>query len=56
MNGVPDGSLPIFTITTFTSVTGNADFSNKNRAPDKEVMIAVKDGKFVPTGNRKPST
>jgi branched-chain amino acid transport system substrate-binding protein len=46
----------IFTITAFSGVTGNADFSNKNRAPDKEVtIISVKDGKFVPIGNRKPS-
>jgi hypothetical protein len=46
----------IFTITSFTGVTGDADFSNKSRAPDKEVTImAVKDGKFVPIGNRKPS-
>jgi branched-chain amino acid transport system substrate-binding protein len=46
----------IFTITAFTGVTGNADFSNKSRAPDKEVtIIAVKDGQFVPIGNRKPS-
>ena len=37
-------------------VTGDADFSNRKRAPDKEVTImAVKDGKFVPIGNRKPS-
>ena len=47
----------IFTITTFAGVTGNADFSNKNRAPDKEVtIIAVKDGKFMPVGNRKPAS
>lgn len=47
----------IFTITAFTGVTGNADFSDPKRAPDKEVtIIAVKDGKFVPIGNRKPST
>ena len=46
----------IFTITSFTGVTGDADFSNRKRAPDKEVTImAVKDGKFVPIGNRKPS-
>jgi branched-chain amino acid transport system substrate-binding protein len=46
----------IFTITAFSGVTGNADFSNKKRAPDKEVtLIAVKDGQFVPVGNRKPS-
>ena len=46
----------IFTITSFTGVTGDADFSNRKRAPDKEVtIIAVKDGKFVPIGNRKPS-
>jgi len=46
----------IFTITAFNGVTGNADFSNPKRAPDKEVtIIAVKDGKFVPVGNRKPS-
>ena len=46
----------IFTITAFTGVTGNADFSNKNRAPDKEVtIISVKDGQFVPIGNRKPA-
>jgi len=46
----------IFGITAFSGVTGNADFSNKQRAPDKEVtLIAVKDGAFVPVGNRKPS-
>jgi branched-chain amino acid transport system substrate-binding protein len=46
----------IFTITAFTGVTGKANFSDKKRAPDKEVtLIAVKDGKFVPVGNRKPS-
>jgi branched-chain amino acid transport system substrate-binding protein len=45
----------IFTITSFSGVTGNADFSDPKRAPDKEVtLIAVKDGKFVPVGNRKP--
>ncbi len=45
----------IFTITSFAGVTGNADFSDRARAPDKEVtLIAVKDGKFVPVGNRKP--
>jgi branched-chain amino acid transport system substrate-binding protein len=37
----------IFTITAFSGVTGNADFSNPKRAPDKEVtLIAVKDGQF----------
>jgi branched-chain amino acid transport system substrate-binding protein len=47
----------IFTITTFAGVTGNADFSDKNRAPDKEVtIIAVKDGTFMPVGNRKPAS
>lgn len=46
----------IFGITAFAGVTGNADFSNKSRAPDKEVtLIAVKDGAFVPVGNRKPA-
>lgn len=46
----------IFGITSFEGVTGVADFSNKLRAPDKEVtIIAVKDGQFVPVGNRKPS-
>ena len=46
----------IFGITKFDGVTGVADFSNKDRAPDKEVtLIAVKDGKFVPVGNRKPA-
>jgi branched-chain amino acid transport system substrate-binding protein len=46
----------IFTITSFAGVTGNADFSNKSRAPDKEVtIITIKDGKFVPIGNRKPA-
>ncbi len=47
----------IFTITAFSGVTGNADFSNPKRAPDKEVtLIAVKDGQFVPIGNRKPGS
>ncbi len=47
----------IFTITSFNGVTGNADFSSPKRAPDKEVtIIAVKDGQFVPVGNRKPSS
>jgi hypothetical protein len=47
----------IFTITAFSGVTGNADFSNPKRAPDKEVtLIAVKDGQFVPVGNRKPAS
>jgi branched-chain amino acid transport system substrate-binding protein len=61
MNKAPDLSSKaingaIFTITSFAGVTGNADFSNKSRAPDKEVaIIAVKDGKFVPIGNRKPA-
>lgn len=46
----------IFGITQFNGVTGVADFSDKGRAPDKEVtLIAVKDGKFVPVGNRKPA-
>jgi branched-chain amino acid transport system substrate-binding protein len=46
----------IFTITAFDGATGKADFSNPKRAPDKEVtLIAVKDGQFVPVGNRKPS-
>jgi branched-chain amino acid transport system substrate-binding protein len=46
----------IFKLTAFSGVTGNADFSNPKRAPDKEVtLIAVKDGQFVPVGNRKPS-
>jgi hypothetical protein len=45
----------IFTITSFAGVTGNADFSNPKRAPDKEVtLIVVRDGEFVPIGNRKP--
>jgi branched-chain amino acid transport system substrate-binding protein len=45
----------IFTITAFDGATGKADFSNPKRAPDKEVtLIAVKDGQFVPVGNRKP--
>jgi hypothetical protein len=31
-------------------------FETLKRAPDKEVtIIAVKDGQFVPIGNRKPS-
>ena len=47
----------IFTITAFNGVTGKADFSNPKRAPDKEVtIIAVKDGQFVPVGNRKPAS
>jgi branched-chain amino acid transport system substrate-binding protein len=47
----------IFTITAFSGVTGNADFSDPKRAPDKEVtLIAVKDGQFVPIGNRKPAS
>jgi branched-chain amino acid transport system substrate-binding protein len=45
----------IFTITDFAGVTGNANFSDPKRAPDKEVtLIAVKDGKFTLIGNRKP--
>ena len=45
----------IFTITNFAGVTGNANFSDPKRAPDKEVtLIAVKDGKFELIGNRKP--
>jgi branched-chain amino acid transport system substrate-binding protein len=47
----------IFTITAFDGATGKADFSNPKRAPDKEVtLIAVKDGQFVPVGNRKPGS
>jgi branched-chain amino acid transport system substrate-binding protein len=47
----------IFGITAFNGVTGKADFSNPKRAPDKEVtIIAVKDGQFVPVGNRKPAS
>jgi branched-chain amino acid transport system substrate-binding protein len=47
----------IFTITAFDGATGKADFSNPRRAPDKEVtLIAVKDGQFVPVGNRKPGS
>jgi branched-chain amino acid transport system substrate-binding protein len=47
----------IFTITAFDGATGKADFSNPKRAPDKEVtLIAVKDGQFVPIGNRKPGS
>jgi branched-chain amino acid transport system substrate-binding protein len=45
----------IFTITEFDGVTGKADFSDRTRAPDKEVaIIAVRDGKFELVGNRKP--
>jgi branched-chain amino acid transport system substrate-binding protein len=45
----------IFKITAFAGVTGNANFSDPKRAPDKEVtLIAVKDGKFTLIGNRKP--
>jgi branched-chain amino acid transport system substrate-binding protein len=45
----------IFTITNFAGVTGNANFSDPKRAPDKEVtLIAVKDGKFDLIGTRKP--
>jgi branched-chain amino acid transport system substrate-binding protein len=47
----------IFGITAFDGVTGKADFSDPKRAPDKEVtLIAVKDGQFVPVGNRKPGS
>jgi branched-chain amino acid transport system substrate-binding protein len=45
----------IFKITEFDGVTGKADFSDRKRAPDKEVtIITVKDGKFELVGNRKP--
>lgn len=45
----------IFTITEFDGVTGKADFSDRTRAPDKEVtIIAVRAGKFELVANRKP--
>jgi branched-chain amino acid transport system substrate-binding protein len=60
MNRAPDLSSKaindaIFTIVDFSGVTGNANFSDPKRAPDKEVtLIAVKNGKFELVGNRKP--
>ncbi|HWK63303.1 MAG TPA: ABC transporter substrate-binding protein [Rhizobiaceae bacterium] len=45
----------IFTITEFDGVTGKADFSDRSRAPDKEVtIVAVRDGRFELVANRKP--
>lgn len=43
------------TITNFDGVSGTADFTQKGRAPHKEVtLIEVKDGKFKLIGNRTP--